>query len=260
MTETTLELLIPNYPGLNEWNVLHVFRGSVAHGMYLPASDPNSVDDIDTMALCVPPLDHYFANKTFGSRGTQEIKQGKWDIVVYEFRKAISLLEGGNPNVLSLLWTQKSMYLNLTPVGQRLLDNRSLFTGKHVYNSFVGYAYGQLKKMTAYTFEGYMGEKRKALVDKYGFDTKNAAHCIRLLRMCVEYLGSGELQVYRPDARELLEIKRGEWSFRQVKNETNRLFALAEQAFHDSKLPEGPNKEDINILCANLVAEAFVWS
>lgn len=57
-----------------------------------------------------------------------------------------------------------------------------------------------------------MGERRKALVRRHGYDTKNAAHLIRLLRMGIEFLQSGELLVDRSghDAGELLAIKRGE--------------------------------------------------
>ena len=78
--------------------------------------------------------------------------------------------------------------------------------------------------MEHYSTMGYMGEKRKALVDKYKFDTKNASHCIRLLRMCMEALITGEVHVFREDASQLLEIKRGRWSLEQVKAEADRLF------------------------------------
>ena len=55
--------------------------------------------------------------------------------------------------------------------------------------------------------KGYMGEKRKRLVEKFGYDTKNASHLIRLLRMGMEFLVDGELHVEREDAKELLRIK-----------------------------------------------------
>ena len=49
-----------------------------------------------------------------------------------------------------------------------------------------------------------MGEKRKAIVRKYQYDVKNAAHLIRLLRMGIEFLETGELRVFRAmDAEEL---------------------------------------------------------
>lgn len=38
-----------------------------------------------------------------------------------------------------------------------------------------------------------MGEKRKQLVAKHGYDTKNASHLIRLLRMGMEFLTVEEI-------------------------------------------------------------------
>ena len=40
---------------------------------------------------------------------------------------------------------------------------------------------------------GYMGDKRKRLVVELGYDAKNASHCVRLLRMCIEFLTTGEM-------------------------------------------------------------------
>jgi predicted nucleotidyltransferase len=248
--------IIRENPSLGDWCILHVYRGSIAHGMYTPSSDPNSIDDKDTMAVCVPPVDYFYGLKQFGPRGTKEIKRGEWDIVVYEARKAISLLEGGNPNVLSMLWSEQRDYIKLTDAGRLLIENRHLFVGKHVYRSFVGYAYSQLHRMEHFVFEGYMGEKRKRLVERWGYDCKNAAHLIRLLRMGIEFLNDGALYVMRHDAPQLLEIKRGEWTLERVKEESTRLFAAAEQAYLNSKLPAQPDSEAINKLCVEVVRAA----
>jgi hypothetical protein len=35
------------------------WRGSVAHGMYVPSSDPDSIDDKDLMGVYVGPVEHY---------------------------------------------------------------------------------------------------------------------------------------------------------------------------------------------------------
>lgn len=173
--------------------ILVAFRGSVVHGMYAPSNEPNSIDDLDIMSICIPTLDNYFGLKKFGSRGTKEIKEGKWDIVVYELRKFIRLLIQDNPNVLSMLWVDPRLYLHQREEGRALIAARSLFVGRHVYKSFVGYAYGQAHRMEHAACKGYMGEKRKALVNKYGYDTKSVAHLIRLLRMGVEFLTTGEM-------------------------------------------------------------------
>jgi predicted nucleotidyltransferase len=220
-------MTLPNYifkknKGLSDWCILLGYRGSIAHGMYIPNSDPNSIDDKDLMAVCVPPIDHYLGLKQYGSRGTKEIKENEWDIVIYEATKMIRMLMNGNPNVLSMLWLEDKHYIKRTKAGQLLIDNRDLFVGKHVYKSFVGYASGQLKRMTHFSFEGYMGEKRKKLVDKYKFDVKNASHLIRILRMGIEFLIEGKLTVERFDSQQLLEIKRGEWSLEKVKKESDR--------------------------------------
>lgn len=245
--------ILKENPGLSDWCILSMYRGSIAHGMYIPNSNPNSIDDKDAMAVCVPPIDYYFGLKHYGSRGTKEIKRDEWDIVIYEAQKMMSLLTQGNPNVLAALWLEDKHYLKITEAGKLLIDNRNLFVGKHVYRSFTGYAHSQLKKMTSFTFNGYMGEKRKRLVKRFGYDTKNAAHLIRLLRMGIEFLVDGVLYVERHDAQQLLQIKRGEWSLDQIKEEADRLFISAEQTYIQSKLPSGPDKDAINKLCVQII-------
>lgn len=251
--------LIASNPCLGEWNELLCWRGSIAHGMYVPNTDPDSIDDKDVMGLCVPPADHYFGLKSFGSKGTREIKHGEWDIVVYEFRKGIRMLRQGNPNVLSMLWLPENGYIHLTDVGRELIERRYLFTGKHVYHSFVGYAHGQLHRMTHTAGQGYMGAKRKALVAKFGYDTKNAAHLVRLLRMGIEFLTDGQLRVLREDAQELLAIKRGEWPIERVLAEADRLFEIAREAHVRSPLPAQVDNDKIDALCVDLLSKTLVW-
>lgn len=245
--------IIRNNKGLDDWCILHAYRGSIAHGMYVPNNDPNSIDDKDTMAVCVPPIDYFYGLKTYGSRGTKEIMQGEWDIVIYEVKKMVSLLAKGNPNVLSMLWCGDKNYIKKTPVGEMLVENRELFVGKHVYKSFTGYAYSQLKRMENHAFEGYMGEKRKRLVKQFGYDTKNAAHLIRLLRMSIEFMTDGFLQVERHDAPQLLDIKKGGWELERVKSEADRLFKLADEAYVRSTLPTEPDREKIDKLLVDMI-------
>lgn len=240
------------HPEIEGWSILLAYRGSIAHGMYVPDTDPYSIDDKDAIGILVPPLDYYYGLRQFGSRGTQEIKEGVWDIVLYELTKAVRLLAKGNPNVLSLLWLDESDYMRITLAGRLLLDRRDLFVGKHVYHSFVGYARGQLHRMAGGQFHGYMGARRKELVQRFGYDCKNAAHLIRLLRMGVEFLATGQLQVKRPDAAELLAIKLGEWSVLDVQAEAGKLFDRIQAALVSSSLPAQPDFERINQLCVDV--------
>jgi predicted nucleotidyltransferase len=111
----------------------------------------------------------------------------------------------------------------------------------------------RFQKLHRSHFSGYMGEKRKAVVRRYRYDVKNAAHLIRLLRMGAEFLETGRLCVYRiHDAEELKAIKRGRWTLEQVKGEAERLFAAIEQSHQHSPLPENPDEEGANELLIEL--------
>ena len=246
--------LLRRYPEIIEWSIITAYRGSISHGLYVPNKESCSIDDKDIMSICIPPLSCYFGLREYGSRGTKEIKYREWDIVVYEFKKCIGLLRQGNPNILCILWMEPDDYLKVSPEGARLINARSLFVGRHVYHSFAGYARGQLHRMThGGAYNGHASAKRKELVQKYGYDCKNAAHLIRLLRMGIEFLKDGELSVLREDASQLLEIKRGEWSLEQVQKEAEHGFKLSEQAYINSTLPKAPDLTAINSLCVEIV-------
>jgi len=102
---------------------------------------------------------------------------------------------------------------------------------------------------------GYMGKKRRELVMRVGYDAKNAAHLIRLLRMGIEFLTEGTIYVERADGPELLTIKRGEWSLEKVKAEAERLFQLAQEAYVRSSLPPEPDRDRAEKLCVRMIGE-----
>lgn len=231
--------------------ILLTYRGSIAHGMYVPKSDPNSIDDRDIMGIFINPLEHYLG---FNRRDTFEKWVDCYDAVYYELRKLIILLMNSNPNVLSMLWVDRKHIIFENVIAKILRENRDLFVSKQAYHSFTGYAYSQLKRMENFKHNGYMGEKRKQLVEKFGYDTKNAAHLIRLLYMGIEFLNEGKLYVERVhDAKMLLDIKKGEWSLEQVKNRADRLFVLAEEAYTRTNLPNEPDRNKIEKLLIELL-------
>lgn len=99
----------------------------------------------------------------------------------------------------------------------------------------------------------FMGAKRKVLVERHGHDVKNSAHLIRLLRMGIEFLQTGELQVYWPDAGEIIEINRGGWTLEETICEAERLFAEAERAYERSTLPEEPDRRRAEEICVSVL-------
>lgn len=245
--------LIRDYKALGEWNILHAYRGSYAHGTRMAPDDPAFIDDIDTIGVCIPPPEYYLGLREFAGRGAQEIKYQEYDIVVYELLKTLRLLSAGNPNMLAMMWMERNKYMHLSSAGEMLLESKSVFSSKRAYKPFIGYAYGQLHRMEHSAFEGYMGAKRKALVEVLGYDAKNLSHCIRILRMGIEFLTEGRLHVERPDAQELMAIKRGEWTLEQGKTEAERLKKLAEEAYIRSSLPDDVDYDKINRLSISMI-------
>lgn len=59
-------------------------------------------------------------------------------------------------------------------------------------------------------------EKRSILEEKHGYDTKHAHHLVRLLRMAVEILRTGQVYVLRDDAEELKAIRDGAWTYEEI--------------------------------------------
>lgn len=249
---TALGHVLATNEGLARWCILHAYRGSIAYGM-----EPRPGSDRDTMAFCVPSIEHYFGLAEFGSRGTVELQHGEWDVVIYEARKALRLLLDGNANVLSTLWLEPEHYLAVEPAGQLLLDHRALFATRHVYRPFVGFATQQIYKMDHGAPEDQLGEKRRSLIQQHGYDTKNGAHAIRLLRMVIEFLRDGELRVRRDDAAELLAIRHGEWTLEQVKAQAQRLLVRAQEAHAESTLPIAPDRAAVDALCVEIVRTAL---
>lgn len=294
--------------------ILVGYRGSIAHGMYVPSDDPKSVDDVDLMGIVVPGAEFYLGLQKWGSRGTKEVWDESYDVVYYEIKKMFRMLLQGNPNVMSFIWMRPGDYLIYSEMGSRIIKQRSVFTGRHVYHAFAGYASARLQKMTSrepaevreylgVTYElkqrgkhptdqilepmvfedftdcsewttekllqrlrsfqrkgenlGYLGDKRKKLVLEHGYDTKNAAHCVRLMRMCTEFLTDGEMSVNRAgiDADELLAIKRGEWKLEDVKALAELEFAKAGMAYEVSKLPDEPDRAEAERLLVEIVRE-----
>jgi uncharacterized protein len=216
-------------------------RGSIAHNTYIPKEDPNSIDDIDILGVYVAPLDHYIGLNQIPE--TKEFWVDNLDCVFYEVRKFVSMLLTFNPNVITYIWTKEEFIISETKEFKQYRNKPSMFNSKRVYKTFCGYATGQMHRMEHAKYND-LGAKRKQLVDKFGYDVKNAAHLIRLLNMSNEFLKTGFLNTFRMVDRDLLiKIKTGHYSLVQVKEMADELFKENERLFATTILPDEPKKE-----------------
>jgi predicted nucleotidyltransferase len=237
-------------------------RGSHAHGTYIPPEHPLGIDDVDVFVVTAQPCDYYLGLRSYGGGNKKwghhfEKTSSDLDVVVYDIRKFGSLLMKGNPNVQNWLWSPEDCYIYKSPSTQGLFAYREAFISQRVLHSTAGYAKAQIYKMTHFERRGYMGRKRKELVAKYGFDQKNAAHCIRLLHVGIN-LAQGKgitVRLEGEQAEEVKEIKRGKKRLLEIQARAEVLFNKFNALREKSTLPETPSMNE----CSDLIVDTIHW-
>lgn len=114
--------------------------GSHAYGLATPESD------VDLRGVAIPPREYFlgFAQRFEQAEATDP------DLVIYDIRKFFQLAAACNPSIVELLWTAAEDHLVVTPLGQRLLEYRSLFLSRRAKHTFSGYAVAQLKRINTH--------------------------------------------------------------------------------------------------------------
>lgn len=224
------------------WNeiVRVVEVGSTAHGI----SDPNTADDHDYTVVRMEP----FFELVVGNPKRQSMmvrtqpegqrsRFGDIDLQVYTLRKFAQLAAGGNPSILGAIFSAKvheDREIDFDKLGR-------LVASKKAGDAFLGYMRQQIERWI-----GVRGQKnvtRPELVEKYGFDTKYAAHVVRLGYQGIEYMETGRYTMPMPDdiAKRIIGLRTGdlteyealEWA-KQIEDELKR-------AIDSSPLPEKPS-------------------
>jgi predicted nucleotidyltransferase len=95
-------------------------------------------------------------------------------------------------------------------------------------------------------------QKRAALEDEHGYDTKHAMHLIRLLRMGVEIMRGEGVQVKRPDREELLSIRNGGLSYETLVAMAQEYERQLDELYQTSSLPHAPDAEKVNRLMLDI--------
>lgn len=233
--------------------VMKSYRGSISHNLYVPSSDPDHIDDVDLFEVYIAPVDYYIGIEPApqSKRSFQKI-EGVYDTAGYELLHFVRMCINCNPNIITSLFLNKEHYIETSAYWEELLKIREAFLSKFMYNTFSGYAKQERIRMEkSITGEkkylGYMGEKRKELVTRYGYDTKNACNVVRLITMAIETLTTGKMNVCRHhDREELLAIKQGKVTMKDVLTKIKELEDKLLVAGKCNLLPEKPDTDQIN--------------
>jgi len=89
---------------------------------------------------------------------------------------------------------------------------------------------------------------RNLIEEKFGYDTKNAMHLVRLMRTGYECVTQGIYIVKRPDAKELLSIREGAWSYDRLKEYAVSMDEKIKNAITTSPLPDEVDIEKVKKL------------
>ncbi len=208
-----------NYQSLAEQNLIFsTVTGSIAYGTNIVTSDC----DIRGIFIGNP------INILTPFYSVEQVEYSETDTVFYELRKFIKLVTEQNPNILELLWVDERHIINDTPwYWEFLRSKRNVLLSSKARHTFAGYGHAQLKRLeTSMKTIGHTNktnQQRIELCNTFGYDTKYAMHLIRLFRMGIEILQDGIVQVNRPDASFLLDIRNGKYTFLEIKEMAEEL-------------------------------------
>lgn len=135
-------------------NLIYVtLGGSQSYGLN------NELSDVDVKGICVTPRkveNDLFLNfeQAENSQFIEEKlthlknpKNPKFESTIYSLRKFFILASNVNPNIIEMLWTDKSDHYVCEPLMEKLLMNRNKFLSSKAKFTFSGYAHAQLAKI-----------------------------------------------------------------------------------------------------------------
>lgn len=94
------------------------------------------------------------------------------------------------------------------------------------------------------------GDRVKRSMNMEGHDWKSMMHAVRVANEAVEYLETGRIILPRPEADELLAIRRGEVPYEEVCSLIEGGLVRVEDSLEASTLPEEPNWAEADRLVA----------
>jgi predicted nucleotidyltransferase len=185
--------------------------------------------DTDYRGVFLPPAEMHWS--LYGV--PEQIECDETQEHYWEVQRFLVLALKANPNVLECLYTP--LIETRTPLGAELLEMRSAFLSRLIYQTYNGYVMSQFKKM------------QSDLRNQGQVKWKHVMHLIRLLISGTSTLRNGFVPVRIEDHRDqLLAIKRGEVPWAETEKWRLNLHLDFGRALADTTLPERPDYERAN--------------
>jgi predicted nucleotidyltransferase len=227
--------------------ILEAVVGSTVHG----TSVNDGLEDLDLMAIVIEESSAVLGfnqTDTWTMRTKPEgvrSEAGDVDWVGYGLRKYLKLALKGNPSVLIPLFAPYEHVKIRTHEGYELQQLVPDIISQTCIAPFRGYMHQQMERL--FGLRGQKNVTRPELVEKFGYDTKYAAHIVRLGLQGAELLQTGRLTLPMRDAeRELcFGIRAGKFTLTAIKGIINETQEKLQQAIAETKLPKEPNTKKV---------------
>lgn len=168
------------------------------------------------------------------------------DTVVYSLAKFYALLAKGNPTVLELLGNIPSeCVIHEDPIWASVRDfARKHFITKAILPAFFGYTKDQYVRVR----DRKAQNNRTEMIEKHGFDLKNASHVYRLCVQATEWMkfGMASPRMTGFDREVALSIKRGDYNYERTLDTLKIAMDGMKAAESSCTLPEAPDMKLVN--------------
>lgn len=110
--------------------------------------------DFDYKGIVIPSKEYFYGFSHKFEQVERKPDGDNVEFVIYNITKFMSLAAQLNPNILELLYLEPEDYLFVSPIGQKIIDNRDKLLSKKVIYPYLGYSQEQLRK--AKLHRGYL--------------------------------------------------------------------------------------------------------
>lgn len=226
----------------------------------------NDTSDIDIIGTVIPTRDMVFSTKIQGFDDIPKFEDyqqhhiqynGKeYDIKIYSLVKLFKLASAGNPNILDFIKSPDHCILYSNKVGDEIRRFGDNFMSKSSIDKYFGFSYNHLKSAEGRIKSGVYPDKRKDLWEKFGYDTKDIAHCIRCLLSLNDMLMYQSYNVAR-HANYIKSIRNGNLSFEKAKIVIENIKTFIKEYEKYSPLRETVDKDLVRSKLLELLEEGW---
>lgn len=174
--------------------------------------------DYDYRGVVFPKITHILGLGAVLNRFEQFDLTKTHNCVLFNIQKAFKLWIENNPNAIEALYIPKQFIIYQSGIYKEVREHRHLFLSQKAFHTFRGYAHAQKNRLDKLNED--INQNKKRLDDFYnlGYDSKQAMHCLRLQRQCLEILNKHHFNVNREeiDAEFLKEVRVGKFTKTEI--------------------------------------------